>query len=72
MNRYEFEKLFDYLEGDFFSKRKEFEFYLEEMRMQNYCFRKLKTIYNMGKAEKVSTQRILIQNCYQKSKIKLH
>ena len=56
MNRYEFENLIsDYLEGELsFSKRKEFEFYLEADEDAKLLFFKVKdTLNDMKKAEKI-------------------
>ena len=58
MNRYEFENLIsDYLEGELsFSKRKEFEFYLEENEDAKLLFFRVKnTLNDMKNAEKIST-----------------
>ena len=58
MNRYEFENLIsDYLEGELsFSKRKEFESYLEENEDAKLLFIRVKnTLYDMKNAEKIST-----------------
>ena len=58
MNRYDFENLIsDYLEGELsFSKRKEFESYLEENEDAKLLFSKVKdTLNNMKNAEKIST-----------------
>ena len=58
MNRYEFENLIsDYLEGELsFSKRKEFESYLEENEDAKLLFLKVKnTLNDMKNAEKIST-----------------
>ena len=58
MNRYEFENLIsDYLEGELsFSKRKEFEFYLEANEEAKLLFFKVKnTLNDMKNAEKIST-----------------
>jgi len=58
MNRYDFENLIsDYLEGELsFSKRKEFEFYLEEHEDAKLLFLKVKdTLNDMKNAEKIST-----------------
>ena len=58
MNRYEFENLIsDYLEGELsFSKRKEFEFYLEENEDAKSLFFRIKTtLSDMKNAEKIST-----------------
>ena len=59
MNRYEFENLIsDYLEGELsFSKRKEFESYLEENEDAKLLFLKVKDTLNcMKNAEKISTR----------------
>ena len=58
MNRYEFENLIsDYLEGELsFSKRKEFESYLEENEDAKLLFFSVKsTLNDMKNAEKIST-----------------
>ena len=58
MNRYDFENLIsDYLEGELsFSKRKEFESYLEENEDAELLFLKVKdTLNDMKNAEKIST-----------------
>ena len=58
MNRYEFENLIsDYLEGELsFSKRKEFESYLEENEDARLLFLRVKnTLNDMKNAEKIST-----------------
>jgi len=58
MNRYEFENLIsDYLEGELsFSKRKEFESYLEENEDAKSLFFRVKiTLNDMKNAEKIST-----------------
>ena len=58
MNRYEFENLIsDYLDGELsFSKRKEFESYLEENEDAKLLFIRVKnTLYDMKNAEKIST-----------------
>jgi len=58
MNRYEFENLIsDYLEGELaFSKRKEFESYIEKDESAKLLFLKVKeTLNNMKNAEKIST-----------------
>ena len=58
MNRYEFENLIsDYLDGDLsFSKRKEFESYLEENEDAKLLFIRVKnTLNDMKNAEKIST-----------------
>ena len=58
MNRYEFENLIsDYLEGELsFSKRKEFESYLEENEGAKLLFLKVtNTLNDMKNAEKIST-----------------
>ena len=58
MNRYEFENLIsDYLEGELsFSKRKEFESYLEENEDAKLLFLRVKnTLNDMKNAEKIST-----------------
>ena len=58
MNRYEFENLIsDYLEGELsFSKRREFESYLEENEDAKLLFLKVKnTLNDMKNAEKIST-----------------
>ncbi len=58
MNRYEFENLIsDYLEGELsFSKRKEFESYLEENEDAKLLFFRVKnTLNDMKNAEKIST-----------------
>ena len=58
MNRYEFENLIsDYLEGELsFSKRKEFESYLETYKDAKSLFFKVKeTLNDMKNAEKIST-----------------
>jgi hypothetical protein len=58
MNRYEFENLIsDYLEGELpFSKRKEFESFLEENEDAKLLFLKVKnTLTDMNNAEKIST-----------------
>ena len=58
MNRYEFENLIsDYLEGELsFSKRKEFESYLEENEDAKSLFFSVKiTLNDMKNAEKIST-----------------
>jgi anti-sigma-K factor RskA len=58
MNRYNFENLIsDYLEGELsFSKRKEFEFYMEENEDARLLFLKVKnTLNNMKNTEKIST-----------------
>ena len=58
MNRYEFENLIsDYLEGELsFSKRKEFESYLEENEDAKLLLIKVKnTLNDMKNAEKIST-----------------
>jgi len=58
MNRYEFENLIsDYLEGELsFSKRKEFEFYLEANEDAKLLFFKVKdTLNDMKKVEKIIT-----------------
>ena len=58
MNRYEFENLIsDYLDGELsFSKRKEFEFYLEENEDAKLLFIRVKnTLNDMKNAEKIST-----------------
>ncbi len=58
MNRYDFENLIsDYLEGELsFSKRKEFEFYLEENEDAKLLFLRVKeTLNHMKNAEKIST-----------------
>ena len=58
MNRYDFENLIsDYLEGELsFSKRKEFESYLEENEDAKLLFLKVKDTLNyMKNAEKIST-----------------
>tara|TARA_B100000989_G_C19282254_1_gene360794 strand:- start:45 stop:569 length:525 start_codon:yes stop_codon:yes gene_type:complete len=58
MNRYEFENLIsEYLEGELsFSKRKEFEFYLEENEKAKLLFFRVKnTLNDMKNAEKIST-----------------
>ena len=58
MNRYEFENLIsDYLEGELsFSKRKEFESYLEEDEGAKLLFLKVKaTLNDMKNVEKIST-----------------
>ena len=58
MNRYEFENLIsDYLDGELsFSKRKEFEFYLEENEDAKLLFNGVKnTLNDMKNAEKIST-----------------
>ena len=58
MNRYEFENLIsDYLEGELsFSKRKEFELYLEGDENAKILFLKVKdTLIKMKKVEKIST-----------------
>ena len=58
MNRYEFENLIsDYLEGELsFSKRKEFESYLEENEdAKSLFFRVKNTLNDMKNAEKIST-----------------
>ena len=58
MNRYEFENLIsDYLEGELsFSKRKEFESYLEENEDAKSLFSRVKsTLNDMKNAEKIST-----------------
>ena len=58
MNRYEFENLIsDYLEGELsFSKRKEFESYLEENEDARSLFLRVKnTLNDMKNAEKIST-----------------
>ena len=58
MNRYEFENLIpDYLEGELsFSKRKEFESYLEENEDAKLLFIRVKsTLNDMKNAEKIST-----------------
>ena len=58
MNRYEFENLIsEYLEGELsFSKRKEFESYLEENEEAKLLFFRVKnTLNDMKNAEKIST-----------------
>ena len=58
MNRYEFENLIsDYLDGELsFSKRKEFESYLEENEDAKLLFFRVKnTLNDMKNAEKIST-----------------
>ena len=58
MNRYEFENLIsDYLDGELsFSKRKEFESYLEENEDAKLLFIRVKnTLNDMKNAEKIST-----------------
>ena len=58
MNRYEFENLIsDYLEGELsFSKRKEFESYLEENEDAKLLFFRVKiTLNDMKNVEKIST-----------------
>ena len=58
MNRYEFENFIsDYLDGELsFSKRKEFEFYLEENEDAKLLFNGIKnTLNDMKNAEKIST-----------------
>ena len=58
MNRYEFENFIsDYLDGELsFSKRKEFEFYLEENEDAKLLFNGVKnTLNDMKNAEKIST-----------------
>ena len=58
MNRYEFENLIsEYLEGELsFSKRKEFESYLEENEKAKLLFFRVKnTLNDMKNAEKIST-----------------
>ena len=58
MNRYEFENLIsDYLDGELsFSKRKEFEIYLEENEDAKLLFIRVKnTLNDMKNAEKIST-----------------
>ena len=58
MNRYEFENLIsDYLDGELsFSKRKEFESYLEENEDAKLLFLRVKnTLNDMKNAEKIST-----------------
>ena len=58
MNRYEFENLIsDYLEGELsFSKRKEFESYLEKNEDAKLLFFRVKnTLNDMKNAEKIST-----------------
>ena len=58
MNRYQFENLIsDYLDGELsFSKRKEFESYLEENEDSKLLFiRVKKTLNHMKNAEKIST-----------------
>ena len=58
MNRYEFENLIsDYLEGELsFSKRKEFESYMEENEDANLLLLRVKdTLNSMKNAEKIST-----------------
>ena len=58
MNRYEFENFIsDYLEGELsFSKRKEFESYLEENEdAKSLIFRVKNTLNDMKNAEKIST-----------------
>ena len=58
MNRYEFENLIsDYLDGELsFSKRKEFESYLEENEdAKSLFFRVKNTLNDMKNAEKIST-----------------
>ena len=58
MNRYEFENLIsDYLDGELsFSKRKEFESYLEENEDAKLLFIRVKnTLSDMKNAEKIST-----------------
>tara|TARA_B100001564_G_C20599295_1_gene651882 strand:- start:134 stop:658 length:525 start_codon:yes stop_codon:yes gene_type:complete len=60
MNRYEFENLIsDYLEGELsFSKRKEFELYMEENEDARSLFFNVKeTLNDMKSADKVSTSK---------------
>ena len=60
MNRYEFENLIsDYLEGELsFSKRKEFESYLEDNEDAKLLFLKIKsTLNDMKNVEKISTSK---------------
>ena len=73
MNRYEFENLIsEYLEGELsFSKRKEFESYLEENEeAKSLFFRVENTLNDMKNAEKISTPKNFNSNLLSKIKDK--
>ena len=74
MNRYEFENLIsEYLEGELsFSKRKEFESYLEENEeAKSLFFRVENTLNDMKNAEKISTPKNFNSNLLSKIKDKV-
>jgi len=74
MNRYEFENLIsEYLEGELsFSKRKEFESYLEENEEAKSLFFRVKnTLNDMKNAEKISTPKNFNSNLLSKIKDKV-
>ena len=73
MNRYEFENLIsDYLEGDLpYSKRKEFELYLQRDEDARSLLRTIeKTINQMKKVNKISTSEHFNSRLLSKVKVK--